>query len=170
MTINDIDTKISELRQQRRALCEKHILEVQEAAKVNIGRCFIVNGEMCKVLAVPQKVQTMTEVTFNEYQYPAVFISKDSEDFVPFYTDTVFSGGWGDGYSREKYTEISPEEFDKAFVEKIIAFQHSVFNRKWEDKWGNLCCPVCSFECGDEYYLGDELACPNCGAALHPVE
>ncbi len=73
--IKDIDAQIAELRKQRIKLEEQRILEVQEKAKANVGRCFIVGSKMCKVIGIPQKEWTMTSTVFNEYQYPAIFIS-----------------------------------------------------------------------------------------------
>jgi hypothetical protein len=41
---------------------------------------------------------------------------------------------------------------------------------KWIDHGYGVECPVCNHQVNDEYYLGDAVACPNCGALLQPAE
>ena len=36
----------------------------------------------------------------------------------------------------------------------------------WIDRGYEVECPVCGFTCNDEYYLGDMVTCPNCGARV----
>ena len=41
---------------------------------------------------------------------------------------------------------------------------------KWIDHGYGVECPICNHQVNDEYYLGNAVACPNCGALLHPAE
>ena len=41
---------------------------------------------------------------------------------------------------------------------------------KWIDHGYCVECPICNHQVNDEYYLGDAVACPNCGALLQPAE
>lgn len=169
--IKDIDAQIAELRKQRNKLEEQRILEVQEKAKANVGRCFIVGSKMCKVIGIPQKEWTMTSTVFNEYQYPAIFISNDPADIVPFYEETVFSGVLGEGRAPGyECKEIKPEEFDAELVKRCVEFQHKIVDRHWVDNRMNTDCPLCGYQCNDEYYLASAVACPNCGAALKEIQ
>ena len=41
---------------------------------------------------------------------------------------------------------------------------------KWIEHVHGVECPVCNHRVYDEYYLGDAVACPNCGALLQPAK
>ena len=41
---------------------------------------------------------------------------------------------------------------------------------KWIDHGYGVECPICNHQVNDEYYLGDAVSCPNCGALLQPAE
>jgi hypothetical protein len=40
----------------------------------------------------------------------------------------------------------------------------------WKDDCGDLVCSLCSFSCGDAYYLGSRKYCPECGAEMKDEE
>lgn len=121
MTIKEIDEKISKLKAERRKLEDEKRKKFLESAKSNVGRCFKINKTFVKVLNVPKVEHTLNGISFNEHQYPAIWID-DSED-VPFYIDTLFSGVWGVGHSSIcEYEEISKEEFNAEFDRRIAEF------------------------------------------------
>ena len=37
---------------------------------------------------------------------------------------------------------------------------------EWKDNHGESQCSACGFSCGDDYYLGQGLFCPECGAKM----
>lgn len=125
MTIDEIDRYISVLKQQRNELEKKEHEIFLESAQANVGRCFIVNdATYVKVLNVPQVEWTMTGSHFNQYQYPAIYITQDE---VPFEFKTFFSGAWGEGYdSFNHYKEITQEEFNAKFDEVIKEFSNKI--------------------------------------------
>lgn len=125
MTTKELDEKISQLKLQRKELEEKEIREFKIYAKRNVGRCFIINRQYCKVIDVPQEEQTKTGVNFNKYQYPAIFLL---EGLVPFEEDTVFSGAWGDGHNfvgRES-KEITKAEFEVEFQKRLDSLKRRI--------------------------------------------
>lgn len=125
MIIEELDQQISALKQQRDELeKEEHALFLESAQK-NVGRCFIVNDvTYVKVLNVPQVEWTMIGSYFNQYQYPAIYITQDE---VPFEFKTFFSGAWGEGHdSFNHYEEITQEEFNAKFDEVIKAFSNKI--------------------------------------------
>lgn len=129
MTIEEIDRQISALKQQRNELEKKKREIFLESAQANVGRCFIVNdATYVKVLDVPQVEWTMTGSDFNQYQYPAIYITQDE---VPFEFKTFFSGAWGEEYdSFNHYKEITQEEFNAKFDEVIKEFSNKVKNNE----------------------------------------
>ena len=119
MTIKEIDDKISELTQLRKELETQRRKEFQKNAQNNVGRCFKINSrDYAKVIDVPQEEWTKTHYTFNEFQYPAVFLTNET---IPFEEDTLFSGAWGVGHNTpwETYEEITQEEFAEEFENKV---------------------------------------------------
>ena len=40
----------------------------------------------------------------------------------------------------------------------------------WIDHGPDIECSACGFTCNDEYYLGEAVACPNCGAHMNGRE
>ena len=121
MTLKEIDNEISKLKQLRKELEKQERKEFQKNAQKNVGRCFKINGHGCtyaKVIDVPQEEWTRTHYTFNEYQYPAVFLT---DEIIPFVEDTLFSGAWGVGTNTpwETYEEITQEEFEEEFEKRI---------------------------------------------------
>ncbi len=119
MTLKEIDDKILELKQLRKELEKQRRKEFQENAQKNVGRCFKINGrEYAKVIDVPQEEWTKTHYTFNEFQYPAVFLTDET---IPFEESTLFSGAWGVGTNTpwETYEEITTEEFEAEFEKRV---------------------------------------------------
>lgn len=119
MTLKEIDDKILELKQRRHELEKLERKEFQKNAQKNVGRCFKINGcKYAKVIDVPQEQWTRTHYMFNEYQYPALFLTNDT---IPFEEDTLFSGAWGVGHNDPwtTYEEITQEEFAEAFEKRI---------------------------------------------------
>lgn len=128
ITIKDIDQQIMELKVLRRELYLKEIAEFKERAAANVGRCFIIDGRYAKVLDVPQEEHTKTRIDFNKYQYPALFLTSDTRELVPFYEDTIFSGYWGDGHDplHSSVQEISKEDFEKEYHRLLQKFQEKI--------------------------------------------
>lgn len=127
MTIKEINKQIHELERQRRELEKKEIEEFKLEAVNNVGRCFIINGKYAKVIDIPQEEWDMSgNWHYNKYQYPALYLS---DELVPFYEDTLFSGAWGVGNNiLNDYTEITPEEFEVEFEKKLNKFRNKILN------------------------------------------
>lgn len=127
MTIKEINKQIHELECQRRELEKKEIEEFKLEAVNNVGRCFIINGKYAKVIDIPQEEWDMSgNWHYNKYQYPALYLS---DELVPFYEDTLFSGAWGVGNNiLNDYTEITPEEFEVEFEKKLNKFRNKILN------------------------------------------
>lgn len=125
MTIEELDIQIAELQHQRRELEKEEREAFLKSAQKNVGRCFIVNDvTYVKVLNVPQVKWDMTSSTFNQYQYPAIYLTQDE---VPIEFNTFFSGAWGEGHvSFNHYTEITQEEFNAKFDEVIKEFSKKI--------------------------------------------
>lgn len=127
-TIKDIDQQIMELKARRRELYLKEITEFKEHAVANVGRCFIIDGRYVKVLDVPQEEHTRAGIDFNKYQYPALFLTDDIRELVPFCEDTIFSGYWGEGHDplHSIVQEISNEDFEKEYHRVLQQFQEKI--------------------------------------------
>lgn len=127
MNIKEINKQIHELERQRRELEKKEIEEFKLEAVNNVGRCFIINGKYAKVIDIPQEEWDMSgNWHYNKYQYPALYLS---DELVPFYEDTLFSGAWGVGNNiLNDYTEIPPEEFEIEFEKKLNEFRNKILN------------------------------------------
>lgn len=128
MTIKEIDQQISDLKKQRSELVKQEREDFKKQAQKNVGRCFKVDGQYVKVIGIPQEEYTMTDVIFNEYQYPAIFLGFGYDDSViPFYEDTLFSAAWGEGYDRGMvYEEIPVEEFNAEFERLLLQFRDRI--------------------------------------------
>lgn len=126
MTLKEIDKQINELNNKRRELEKQEREKFKEQAKVNIGRCFIINNKKyAKVIDIPKEEYTMTSVRFNEYQYPAIYL--DETEDVPFYYDNLFSGAWGIGNDFfDTYKEITQEEFNMEFDRVMQKFKNNI--------------------------------------------
>lgn len=123
--LHEINEEMAKLRARRRELETEERKDFLQEATKNIGRCFYLgNNEYAVVTGVPKVEQTMEGVSFNRYQYPAIYLT---EDDVPFYEDTIFSGYWGVGdlppFARRKHYEITPEEFLHVFEKKVVSIR-----------------------------------------------
>lgn len=126
MTIREIDAQITKLQDLRYAVEKKEILEFKEKAKENVGRCFLINGlTYVKIIDIPKEKHTKTGITFNEYQYPALFLRNGS---LPFELGTLFSAAFGVGTNLlgTDYKEISKEEFKIEFEKRIKDFRNGI--------------------------------------------
>ena len=125
--LHEIDEEMAKLRVRRRELEAEERKQFLKGATENIGRCFYLGkNEYAIVTGVPKPEQTMERVSFNQYQYPAIYLT---EDDVPFYEDTIFSGYWGVGHLAPFYKnhcEIPPEEFLHVFEKKIASIRELV--------------------------------------------
>ena len=135
MTIKEIDEQIENLKAQRQVLQEQEILNFQEQAKKNVGRCFSSKEGYYKVIGIPQREFTHNmRWEFNECQYPVFCISNNNEDDAPFYYDTIHSSAWGDGcYQNLQYSEISTEEFNAIFEKKLAEFRKTILTISIKD-------------------------------------
>lgn len=139
MDIKEINKEILRLENIKRALEKKEIDNFKEKAKLNIGRCFIVNGEYVMIIDIPKEKQGKTgEYHFNPYQYPALYLGNNPNikffneeldtDIIPFYYGTVFSDIVGEAHSHSHriYKEITKEEYYFKFNEIIEKFKNDI--------------------------------------------
>lgn len=117
MTVEEVNKKISELQEIRKQLKEKEIKEFQEKAKLNIGRCFIVDNKYLMIIDIPRETWSKGCCYFNQYQYPALYLGYNEKvtnsQIVPFYYGTIFSDILEESklITRINYKEISKEEY-----------------------------------------------------------
>lgn len=128
MTRDEIENEMWRLRCLLRDIEKEETSAFKEKAKQNVGRCFVIDGRMCKVIDIPQEEYDKTgHMHFNRYQYPALYLGyeEDLPSVVPFYYDTVFSGIWGDGCRlfNKDVREISKEEFAAEFKNRLTEFE-----------------------------------------------
>lgn len=124
MTIKEIDAQITELRRKRRDLELQERNEFLTNAQTNMGRCFRAGNEYVKVIGVPKVEQCITGEIFNQYQYPAIYLTQDE---VPFVIDTLFSAAWGVGHDMpHNYKEITQEEFNIEFDKTLKEFSDRI--------------------------------------------
>lgn len=135
MTIEEIDAEILRLRNMRFDLEKSKITSAQEAARENVGRCFTVDGIYVMVIDVPQvETDKQGRLHFNEYQYPAIYLSHSAgkpSNLIPFHVGTLFSGAWGKGNDFiHKYVEVSAEEFNTEFEKRLDTLGREVQGRR----------------------------------------
>lgn len=133
MTLKEIDEEIKRLKRLRDVERDKEIAELQKTAEKNVGRCFEVNGIYVKVVGVPQDKYQFAGDNFNPYQYPAIYLDYDDvktlPNCIPFYSETLYSGAWGEGGNpsfERKCREISREEFNEEFEKRIREFREKI--------------------------------------------
>lgn len=151
MTLKEVDEKISELQRIRRQLEEKEIKEFQEKAKLNVGRCFIVDNKYVMIIDIPRESWDRSGYChFNRCQYPALYLGYDEEEIdppiVPFYYDTIFSDILGEAKPvfPTNYREISKEEY-------LLEFDRLVHElRDIVKKAISPCCGNCYFFNGEK--------------------
>lgn len=170
MTFKEIDKKILELQKIRKQLEKEEIKNFQEKAKLNVGRCFIVNDKYIMIIDIPRETWDANgHYHFNQYQYPALYLGYDEEvslPAVPFYYDTIFSDILGEAESifPKNYKEISKEEYLLEF-DRLTNELRDIVNRA-----SPPCCGNCYFfngEKGDgvqfcdkkEFYVRDSDCC-----------
>ena len=64
----------------------------------------------------------------------------------------------------EKMDPVDEAVLRVALIQKIKNGQKGVQKLYWRDFAGNKVCPVCGYECNDDYYL--DKFCPGCGTRL----
>lgn len=138
--IREIDNQIKELRNKRYELEKQDIMDFKEKAQANVGRCFLINGRTyAKVVGIPQETYTVTGISFNRYQYQALYLGYEVsaidrfsmhkvKPILPFYEDTLHSNAWETGTDilETKYEEITPEEFNAEFEKRLQEFRERV--------------------------------------------
>lgn len=134
--LREIDNQIQELRHKRHELEKQDIMDFKEKAQANVGRCFLINGRIyAKVVGIPQETHTVTGISFNRYQYQAIYLGYNDrlsmykvKPILPFYEDTLHSNAWETGTDilDTKYEEITPEEFNAEFEKRLQDFRERV--------------------------------------------
>lgn len=127
--IRTIEDSIGRLKQKLDALIREDDEDFRLKAKSNIGRCFKLGGTYVKIIDAPQREWCGNRMSMNQYQYPAVYVCTDESEDVPFDYDTFFSGDFnGDTLTgrKERYEEISLEEFNTAFINELNRFKDSI--------------------------------------------
>lgn len=129
LTLKDIQCFKNILDRRYRELDKQRIEQEQKDAAKNIGRCFKLGKSYVKIVDVPQTESRMTGISFNKYQYPAVWIDESLDD--PIYHENVFMNGKSIGgfsiKTRITPIEITPEEFAEklkhvngSYIQKIL--------------------------------------------------
>ena len=154
--MKDLDTKLEEVTIELKelekqsalfsrsinSLQSKHIKLLQEKCKDNIGRCFkrirtSREGKetitYCKVIATDDIQYKLIGLSFNEYQYPAIwFECPYNNSSLPFTKEHLFSGAWGKGNSiignSKEYTEICRDEYIEKFNEVNLEWVSHIDN------------------------------------------
>lgn len=127
MTSKEIDVEICRLHNLKNEQVLIEAKKFQTNAVKNVGRCFSDGTYYVVVIDVPQTKSTLTEVTFNQYQYPALYINSKNTK-APIYIDKIFSGIWGDGNDiiNRNYKEISKEEFINQYNEVVNSYRNKI--------------------------------------------
>lgn len=132
MTLQEVDKQISELQILRKSIEKEEIKKFQEEAKKNVGRCFILNGNVLRIIDIPHEQYDLSgHCHFNPYQYPALYLGHDcdNDDIVPFYCDTVFSSILGEARDTRNmsFREISEKEFVAEFDRCVKELKGALF-------------------------------------------
>ena len=56
--------------------------------------------------------------------------------------------------------------FENGHFQEEYWFQAYMETGHWIDHGYEIECSVCGFTCNDEWYLGEAVACPNCGVHM----
>lgn len=144
MTHKEIDAEISRLQALKRELEEKEREEHREKARKFVGKCYKSNnGNVAKIIGIPQTIHHMTHVEYNQYQFPAVFLNHtdmpreqcvrcELDRFRPLYCDTIYFNiakelpGSILLSQEDQWEEITPEEFDEEFDKCIKHFKEQI--------------------------------------------
>ena len=130
MTISEISAEIERLEALKKVLVRQDEAKFLEDAKSHIGRCFRISGhKYVKVLDVPQYEPTLRGNFLNTHQFPGVIIDLEKpvgfskhpfmDNELGLELDKIFSGCWGQGKRVDKCEEISKEEFEMVFNERL---------------------------------------------------
>lgn len=74
-------------------------------------------------------------------------------DFVK--NNTATNNGWTTLKCVEMVLRYAP-------TADVVEVRHG----EWKDNYGESQCSACGFSCGDDYYLGQGLFCPECGTKM----
>ena len=126
MTQREIQNEISRLQVMLREAEEQEREQHREQARKFVGRCYIgPDGQVFKIISIPITKLYMTGQSYNEYQFPALFLKYPTElkekyidnqldEFSPFEIDTVYFNIKNNvpGEYNGSYDEITNEEFN----------------------------------------------------------
>lgn len=60
--------------------------------------------------------------------------------------------------------------FEDCYFSEEYWFDAYIPTGHWIDHGYEIECSACGFTCNDEWYLGEAVACPNCGAQMNGRE
>lgn len=88
---NQILSEIYTLQEKVKELERIEREEFQERAKAYVGKCYRYTDKdvYFKIINVPQVKYTLTGSNFNEYQFPAFYVDKETDE-TPFFNDTAY--------------------------------------------------------------------------------
>ena len=107
-----LDKQISQLTRERNAIEDQWIAAFQEDAKAYVGKCYKDGHKYAKIISPPLRLLTMTAIRFNEYQFPAIFLTTD---LIPIKYRTFYIGP-----HMKSWREIPAEEFDRVFKKRVL--------------------------------------------------
>lgn len=73
----------------------------------------------------------------------------------------------------KEYTSDCDAKCDYARARRDLKLFQEELRRQdgyWIDHGYEIECSVCGFTCNDEWYLGEAVACPNCGVQMNGRE
>jgi len=119
--IREIDRQMTALRQERYALEKELIKERQEKLRVAVGLCYKdLNGNLLRIIDVPQVNLTKTGHDFNPYQIPVLKLPLKSNfeyDLIGIEDDTMATRAVDSedvvAYLDSGFERIPPEKFEK---------------------------------------------------------
>ena len=126
--LKELEKQSDNFRQSINHIKSRKIRLLQEKCKDNVGRCFkrvktsrdgVTITTYCKVVNTDNIHYDSIGISFNEFQYPALWFEYPYDNSkLPFYEDNLFSGAWGKGrnlFADGKPEEISQEEYIEKF-------------------------------------------------------
>ena len=144
MTLDEVRREIDRLNAIKRELEKEEREEHKRKARQFVGKCYKRDdGAFCKIVSIPLEIWTMYSTSYNEYQFPALFLQfpeginernykhDNIDEFVPCYCDTIYfdikNEFPGDMLHGNVFEEITPEEFNTEF-DKCIAYYKELIN------------------------------------------